>query len=112
MATAIMFSAVPTRVLANPDYPDRDTYALQQCDSGRWNDLGYPSYEQCYYAASAYYDFQVSGGPGGSGLPGAGAPPGGEGGGGGGMFLLDLPGYDPFGDNCSAKSRLCDDGGV
>ena len=113
MLAIVSFSSIPTKALAKPDYPDSATYASQQCDNNRWADLAYPSYEQCYYAALAYYDYQVSGGSDGSGLPGSDEPiggGGGSGGGGGGMFLIDLPGYNPFGDNCTAKSRLCNDG--
>lgn len=94
---------VPTGALAQ-DVSDRYSYADRECGNEQWYENGYSDYSSCYSAALAFYDSYGGGGSGGDG----------GGGGGGGHFATDpgpLP-YNPFGDNCTARSRLCNGGTV
>ncbi|WP_295224005.1 hypothetical protein [uncultured Brevundimonas sp.] len=70
-------------------------YAVEQCGNGAWEDLGYPSYEDCYTRAVQFY-FEQSGG---------------GGGGGGGTWIPDLPGWTPgSGWGCGATHLPCNPG--
>jgi hypothetical protein len=99
----VLASLMSLPTAASADIPDVNTYAEQQCGAGRWADLGYPSYDECYAYAVDYYYLQVGGGGGNGG--------GSSGGGSGGTFIGDIPGYEPDGDTGGCKTRACLPGG-
>lgn len=85
---------------------DADAYAEAACGNNQWFNRGFASYDSCYEAALASYS------SGGSGDTPIGDGSVGGGGSGYGGYFGDGPGpYYPDGDNCTAKSRLCDKDG-
>lgn len=82
---------MPTAATARSPATD---YAVAQCGNGWWEQLQYPSYEDCYTFAVQYHFQQTGGG----------------GGGGGGMTSPgDIPGYVP-GSGCGATHFPCNNG--
>lgn len=80
---------VPTAAIARSPATD---YAVAQCGNGGWEQLQYPSYEECYMFAVQYY-FQQTGG-------------GGSGGGAGGSGSSVLPGL-PTWSGCEGTRLPC-----
>lgn len=85
---------------------DADAYAEAACGNGQWSNRGFATYEACYEAALASY----SNGGGGDAPIGDGSV-GGGGSGYGGYFGGGQGPWYPDGDNCTAQSRLCNEGG-